>query len=230
MKSAKLSLFTLIVSMLMTSCDNTSTDIKDMEHGKTDNKISQNIKIEETEKEKLVDTKETANQNESYGEIVPYFMRAPSYRAYRSIDLPESNLRKVKSYFYNNVDSKMIKDKDFSEDGHGFNGTVDYVNNTSIRYSFKKEKSNVVADILSFNSTFRINNNFSESDKDNIYKILEISGVQNPEQFFQQLITSIKITEYSECIVQQKRAKYGMIELTACEADDVTILNLYNPN
>lgn len=59
--------------------------------------------------------------------------------------------------------------------------------------------------------------------------MLEISGVDNPDQFLQQLLASPKITKYTGCTVQLKPVEYGVIDLTSCEDDDATVLALYNP-
>lgn len=61
-----------------------------------------------------------------------------------------------------------------------------------------------------------------------IYKISDLSSVDNHPQFFQALLDSPKITKYTGCVMQHKQSKYAMVEIIFCEDNNRTDLSLYN--
>lgn len=119
--------------------------------------------------------------------------------------------------------------KKIDENDNFFSGHVEYNNDTSIIYFFDKEQERYLGEKFVLSGNYELSKNFSKFHKGIIYKMLEVSGAKNPKNFFQELLDSPKIIKYEGCTVQQKQVEYGIIDLTSCIDNDMTVLSLYNP-
>ena len=228
MKSLKLFLIACLFSVLIIACNADSTNRSTEQGYKLDNALS-SIETEEIEKEVLVETNEYISDTESDIEWQPYMLSTPAIQARERFKLPASEVQKIKKYFYNNIETDEVQGKQLDESDYDFYGLVQYDDNTILNYSFDKEKGEYLGKRFALGGSYALSKKFTDSNKDIVYKMLDVSGVKNPKVFFKELLDSPKITEYEGCTVQQKKAKYGMIELTSCELDDATALSLYNP-
>lgn len=228
MKSLSLLLNVPILVLLLTSCDVTSTNVQSTEQLQAvDNTVHNNeeaISIRASVKKDNVKVEDYPSP-----EWEPRIIKTPVSQPHKPFCLPTSNAKKIRAYFYNNIDINRVKEKKIDESDNFFSGHVLYNNDTSIIYFFDKEQERYLGEKFVLSGNYVLSKSFSEFHKDIIYKMLEVSGAENPKQFFQELIDSSEITEYEGCTVQQKQAKYGMIDLTSCIDDDMTVLSLYNP-
>lgn len=225
MKPSKLILIVPILILLLTSCDAISHDVQGSEQLQV---------VDDTEKENIgvkASVKKDDVEVESYtsSEWEPRMIKAPISQIHKRFDLPESSIQKIKIYFYNDIDANNNVEKKLDESDYVFEGYVSYADSTLLNYSFEKEANNYLGINFYLAGDYRLNKNFTISQKDIIYKMLEVSGAENPKQFFQELLDSPEITKYTGCTVQLKEVKYGVIDLTSCKEDDATIIALYNP-
>ncbi len=173
-----------------------------------------------------------ATNNKSSAEPISCYMLSPSYSVYNNLLLPKSKQNKIKTYFYDDIDKTQIQDKRFSEDDLTISGAVDYLDGSYVYYDIKKEYGyHNSKEVFELRTNYAMSQSFDSFSKDNIYKMLDIVGVSNPSDFFQQLLDSprLKVHANCDCSVKQKKAKYAMVELTACKKDNVTIVALYKP-
>ena len=224
MKTIKLAL-TLGITSILAACDATSSDTLTLDSGKV---IESTVIQDEQSSTNSVlpfKTRPKIQQGFNTTDWAPLITNTPAKQVHKPFFLPQKNVSKLKDFFYGNKNYINIKDKSFFENQHIFYGYVDYLNGISISYSFNKENNKYFSESFLMRGEYEQINN---SHEDIIYKILDISGANDPELFFQELISSPKITKYKGCIVQQKQSKYAMVDLTSCEFDNRTDLSLYN--
>lgn len=225
----KILLIVPTLSVLLISCNACSTDIQNTEQKQDINSSIQDIDNKAIKKEASTEVKEDTMVLESLVEWEPRMIRTPTSAPHKDFYLPDSNVQKIKPYLYNDIDINRIKEKYLDENNYIFRGYVQYFDNTTIDYSFKKDKSGYSGTEFYLAGNYELSIAFSEFNKNIIYKMLEISGAENPKVFFQELVDSPKITKYTGCTVQLKEVKYGVIDLTSCKEDDATVIALYNP-
>lgn len=200
---------------LLEKSDNIGLQTEDLDYIKN---TKSSINLEQVEEDNLIRT-----------EVEPNYIHIPSYQTFKSINLPEISLEKITIYFYQNLNSEKVIEKEFIEDDNRFRGHVIFNDGTTFKYDLQKNKNNFKADVFQYDGNFEMSQGFSEFQKSNIYKMLEISGSEDPHQFFKELLNSPEITSYVGCTIKQKKILHGTIELAYCKEDDVTILSLYNP-
>ena len=134
-------------------------------------------------------------------------------------------------YFYDNVINENYVRKSFNEDDYDMQGSIDYNNGSSINYYIHKIAP-YGNDVFQFHGKYATTQNFSGFDKEIIYKMLDIVGVSSPTEFFQQLLDSPENEDYTACgcTIQEKETEKLMIEISICEANNATILSIYNAN
>ena len=228
MKTIKLAL-TLVITALFSACDATSSDSLTLDSGKA---IESAVTLDEQNSaESVLSSNMEPQIQEDFNttDWAPLITRTPAKQAHEPFFLPDENVKRLKKSFHRKTNSTKIQDDGFFENEHVFYGHIDYSSGISISYLFDKENNNYFNRSFLMRGNYKLNRQFNRIDKDIIYKILEISGADDPEIFFQELISSPKITKYKGCIVQQKQSKYAMVDLTSCEFDNRTDLSLYNP-
>lgn len=226
MKIRKLVL-TLMTAISLIACDTNSSDSFTLDSGKV---IESTVTPDEqngTERISISSTESQIQQGFNTTDPVPFITKTPAKQVHDPFFLPEENVKKLKYLSHRNNDAANVKDKSFFENEHVFYGYIDYLNGTSISYLFNKENDKYFSESFLMRGEYKLIKQLDSSYKDTIYKILDISGANDPEFFFQELISSPEITKYRGCIVQQKQSKYAMVDLTSCEFDNRTDLSLY---
>ncbi|MGP9600891.1 MULTISPECIES: hypothetical protein [unclassified Psychrobacter] len=219
---------TLLMTALLFACDASSSDTPTLDSSEV---AQHDIKPDKQISTESITTLEIEPQQQwvNAPDWRPFITDTPAKQARKPFSLPKENISKLKEFFHENTNAIEIQDEGFFENEHIFNGDIKYSNGTSIMYTFNKKNNNYFNELFLMYGEYKPNESFSPADKDIIYKILEISGADNPEDFFQELINSPQITKYEGCTVQQKQSKYAMVDLTSCEFDNRTDLSLYNP-
>ena len=226
MKTIKLAL-ALVSIALLAACDATSSDSLTLDSGKAIEPIITLDKQNSAESVLVSNTEPHIQQDINTTDWAPLITKTPAKQAHEPFFLPEENVRKLRYLFHGNNDSIHLKDESFFENEHVFYGHIDYLNDISISYSFDKKNNKYFNESFLMRGEYKTTKQLDNLYKDIIYEILDISGADNPEVFFQELISSPKITKYKGCTVQQKQSKYAMVDLTSCEFDNRTDLSLY---
>lgn len=221
-----LAFFTL--SIAMTACGKDLTDSRNIEQKQINNNLILNKENEAIKIEGSTEIIEYIVDQGTLHDWEPRRTSTPASQSYDSYYLPETNIKKIKTYFYDNIADNEVIEKRINEDDYYFSGYVEFNDNTSITYYFDKEKGSYFSERFYLAIENETNATFNDFHKNIIYKMLEVNGVENPELFFQELTASPKITKFTGCIVQQKQSKYSIIDLTFCEDDDINILTSYN--
>ncbi|MGP9715857.1 hypothetical protein ACT3TI_14030, partial [Psychrobacter sp. AOP22-C1-22] len=226
MKTIKLAL-TLIVTALFTACDATSSDSLTLDSGKA---IELTVTLNEQNSAESLSTSKTEPQiQQSFNttDPVPLITKTPAKQAHEPFFLPDENVKKTKNLFHKDYNLNQINSKQFDETAYGFFVVIQYDDGTVLDYSLDKVNNEYFVKRFTLASKYQPHDPFNKLNKYIVYKILDISGADNPEIFFQELINSPKITKYRGCTVQQKQSKYAMVDLTSCEFDNRTDLSLY---
>ena len=228
MKTTKLTL-TIMVTALFPACDTTYSDSLITE---SDQVIESAIKLDEYNSAEHVspsNTEPRIQQEVTTIDWAPLITRTPAKQAREPFFLPNENVKETKNLFHKDYNLNQINSKQFEETAYGFFVVIQYDDGTILDYSLDKVNNKYFVKRFTLAGKYQPHDPFKRLDEDIIYKILEISGADNPELFFQELISSPKITKYKGCTVQQKQSKYAMVDLTSCEFDNRTDLSLYNP-
>lgn len=228
MNTMKLAL-TLVTTTLLTACDATSSDSLTLDAGKV---IEPAVTLDEQSSAGSVSTSKPEPQIQqgfNTTDPVPFITKTPAKQAREPFFLPEENVKKIRNFFNKNQNKKQIKNKQFEETAYGFFSVIQYYDDTILDYSLDKVNNEYFVKVSNLRGNYQPHESFNNIHKDAVYKMLEISGADDPEVFFQELISNPKITKYKGCIVQQKQSKYAMVDLTSCEFDNRTDLSLYNP-
>lgn len=228
MKSFTLSMTVLLLSTLSVACDIKSIDKDSSFKHQNDEQDTHDLNHNKDVKSKLSEVDEVQIDTVS-SEWEPRVIQTPVGQQHKSFLMPKENIEKIKSYFYNTVDAKQVKEKQLEENDYILYGYIRYLDDTVLEYDFRKGDREYSGHRFGFGGNYKTNEDFSEFNKHIIYKMLDASGIDSPQVFFQELINSPKITKYKGCTVQLKKAKYGMIDLTSCKEDNLTSLSLYNP-
>lgn len=215
--------------MVLTSCDALTTNSQNTKNNEEIDISTQKKDINNIQKDTLVVIKEDVLHSENSIDWEPRIIKTPVSQPRKNFYFPESNIQEIKDYFYNDVDTSKVKEKYLDENNYIFRGYVQYTDNVVFDYSFIKDKDGYFGKTYTLTSNYKESKNFNDFQKSLIYKVLEISEVDDPQKFFQELLESPEITKYTGCTVQLKKAKYGIIDLTSCKEDDATVLALYNP-
>lgn len=223
----KVLLLVPILGILLISCDALSTT-NNTEDENTVN-LKHIVEKEKTKKDALRVIEADIITSEPSVDWEPRIIKTPVSQPHRPFYFPEPRAQEIKNYLYKEIDSNLIKRKQLDENNYLFRGYIQYIDGIDFDYSFIKNEEGYFGKTYTLSSDYKANGEFSELHMNLIYKMLEISSIENPQQFFQELINSPKITKYTGCTVQLKKAKYGVIDLTSCEEDDATVLALYNP-
>ncbi|MFZ2554747.1 hypothetical protein [Psychrobacter urativorans] len=109
-----------ILILLLTSCDATPNDVQRSEQLQV---------VDDTEKENIgvkASVKKDDVEVESYpsSEWEPRMIKAPISQIHKRFDLPESNIQKIKIYFYNDIDANNNVEKNLDESDYVFEGYV----------------------------------------------------------------------------------------------------------
>ncbi|MBF0658377.1 hypothetical protein IPZ60_06455 [Psychrobacter sp. NG25] len=226
MKVMKLTL-TLVITTIFVACDSTSSDsltpdsAKAIKTTKTPDKNSRDESVSPS------NTKPQIQQAFNTTDPTPFITRTPAKQAHKPFFLPEENVRKIRNSFSKNQNEKQIKNKQFDETEYGFFAVIQYYDDAILDYSLDKVNNKYFVKMSNLRGNYQPLEPFNNIHKDAVYKMLDISGADNPKVFFQELISSPKITKYKGCTVQQKQSKYAMVDLTSCEFDNRTDLSLY---
>ncbi|MBE0408005.1 hypothetical protein ACT3TI_13880 [Psychrobacter sp. AOP22-C1-22] len=226
MKTIKLAL-TLVITTLLAACDATSSDSLTLDSGKA---VKSTVQLDEKSSAESVSSSNIETQiQEGFNttDPVPFITNPPAKQAREPFFLPEENVKNIKNFFFNNYNENQIKNKQYDETAYGFFGVIQYNDGTILDYSLDKVNNKYFVKMSNLRGNYQLRNSFNNIHKDTVYKMLDISGVDDPEIFFQELISSPKITKYKGCTVQQKQSKYAMVDLTSCEFDNIAELNLY---
>ncbi|CAM3431654.1 hypothetical protein GCM10016272_03280 [Psychrobacter glaciei] len=228
MKKIKLAL-TLVITALFAACDATSSDSLTLDSGKA---FKSTVQLDEKSSAESVlssDMEPQIQEDFNTTDWAPLITRTPAKQAHEPFFLPDENVKKIRDFFNKNQNRKQIKNRQFEETAYGFFSVIQYYDDTILDYSLDKVNNKYFVKMSNLRGNYQPHEPFNNTHKDAVYKMLNISGADNPEIFFQQLISSPKITKYKGCTVQQKQSKYAMVDLTSCEFDNRTDLSLYNP-
>ena len=221
-------ILTLMIATSLVACDTNSSDSLTFDSGKA---VKSTAKLDEKSSIESVSSSNTEpqlQQDINTTDWAPLITKTPAKQPHEPFFLPEENIRKLKYFFHKNKNSVNVKDESFFENEHVFYGYIDYLNGTSISYLFNKENNKYFSESFLIRGEYKIIEQLDNSYKDILYKILDISGADNPEIFFQELVNSPKITKYKGCTIHQKQSKYAIVDLTSCEFDNRTDLSLYS--
>ncbi|MBH0065007.1 hypothetical protein [Psychrobacter sp. SZ93C1] len=226
MKVMKLT-FTLVITTLFAACDATSSDSLTLDSGKV---IEPTVILDEQNSAENISTSKTEPQIQqgfNTTDPTPFITKTPAKQVHEPFFLPDENVKKTKKLFHKDYNLNQINSKQFDETAYGFFVVIQYNDGTILDYSLDKVNNKYFVKRFTLAGKYQPHDPFNKLDEDIIYKILDISGADNPEVFFQELISSPKITKYKGCTVQQKQSKYAMVDLTSCEFDNRTDLSLY---
>ena len=226
MKTIKLAL-TLVITALFAACDATSSDSLTLDSGKV---IEPTVILDEQNSAESISTSKTEPQIQqgfNTTDPAPFITKTPAKQVHEPFFLPDENVKKTKKLFHKDYNLNQINSKQFDETAYGFFVVIQYDDGTILDYSLDKVNNKYFVKRFTLAGKYQPHDPFNKLDEDIIYKILAISGADNPEIFFQELINSPKITKYKGCTVQQKQSKYAMVDLTSCEFDNRTDLSLY---
>ena len=226
MKTIKLAL-TLVITALFAACDATSSDSLTLDSGKAIEPTITLDKQNSAESVLVSNTEPHIQQDINTIDWAPLITKTPAKQAHEPFFLPEENVKKIRNFFSKNQNKKQIKNKQFDETAYGFFVVIQYDDGTILDYSLDKVNNKYFVKVSNLRGNYQPLEPFNNIHKDAVYKMLDISGADNPEVFFQELISSPKITKYKGCTVQQKQSKYAMVDLTSCEFDNRTDLSLY---
>lgn len=230
MKLLRFSIITLLSSSSLIACDNKLTELKDMKQNQsTNNPVSNTDNGLTSQQYPAIDGDIDEIENDFSVDLEPRITSTPAKQSQTRFSLPQLNTEKLKTSFYDDMQVEKIEGENINEDLNSFYGLVQYSDDTFIHYSFEKEKDQYFGKLFYVAVPQKFTEAFSDFQKNIIYKMIDVSGADNPPQFFQELLDSPKITKYTECVVQQKQSKYVMVEMTFCEDDDRTDISLYNP-
>lgn len=227
MNTMKLAL-TLVITALLTACDATSSDSLTLDSGKA---IEPAVTLDEQSSARSVSTAKPEPQIQqgfNTTDPTPFITETPAKQAHEPFFLPDKNVKETKNLFHKDYSLNQINSKQFDETAYGFFVVIQYDDGTILDYSLDKVNNKYFVKRFTLAGKYQPHEPLNNIHKDTIYKILEISGADDPELFFQELISSPKITKYKGCTVQQKQSKYAMVDLTSCEFDNRTDLSLYN--
>ena len=153
-----------------------------------------------------------------------YYYNTPAFLHYNPLYLPVSAKKELYEIFINEKSSNKSVDIYDITDHSGF---IKYQNNTTLSYNLSETAN--ISDGVNY-IVYQSNiNKLTKSDIAMFLKLIHMSGERDSELFLDQLISSQKLNNYPQCTVQQKQAKYGMIELSICEAENIIAFSLYNP-
>ncbi|MBE0443332.1 MULTISPECIES: hypothetical protein [unclassified Psychrobacter] len=228
MKRIKLAL-TIVITTLLTACDATSSDSLTLDSGKAVKSTVTLDKQNSAESVLVSNTEPHIQQDINTTDWAPLITRTPAKQAHEPFFLPDENVKKTKKLFHKDYNLNQINSKQFDETAYGFFVVIQYDDGTILDYSLDKVNNKYFVKRFTLAGKYQPLDPFNKLNKAVVYQILEISGADNPEIFFQELINSPKITKYKGCTVQQKQSKYAMVGLTSCEFDNRTDLSLYNP-
>ena len=191
---------------------------------------AQTFKKNELEDVALTST-DKPKSNEGDTEELPCVTQGRAYNAHNPLLLSAESSNKFKTYFYENITDEEAIDKWLLEGDEKIDGGVRYNNGSSINYYIHKIAP-YGNDVFQFHGKYATTQNFSDFDKEIIYKMLDIVGVSSPTEFFQQLLDSPENEDYTACgcTIQEKKTEKLMIEISICEANNATILSIYNAN
>lgn len=226
MKTMKLAL-TLVITVLFTACDPVSFDSVTLD---SDKAVKSTVTLDEQNSAESISTSKTEPQIQqgfNTTDPAPFITKTPAKQAHEPFFLPDENVKKTKNLFHKDYNLNQINSKQFDETAYGFFVVIQYDDGTILDYSLDKVNNKYFVKRFTLAGNYQPHDPFNKLNKSIVYKILEISGADNPELFFQELISSPKITKYKGCIVQQKQSKYAMVDLTSCEFDNRTDLSLY---
>ena len=226
MKAIKLAL-ALVSIALLAACDATSSDSLTLDSGKV---IEPTVILDEQNSAESISTSKTEPQIQqgfNTTDPAPFITRTPAKQVHEPFFLPDENVKKTKKLFHKDYNLNQINSKQFDETAYDFFVVIQYDDGTILDYSLDKVNNKYFVKRFTLAGKYQPHDPFNKLDEDIIYKILDISGADNPEIFFQELINSPKITKYKGCTVQQKQSKYAMVDLTSCEFDNRTDLSLY---
>ena len=229
MKTIKLALITLVVITLFAACDATSSDSVTLN---SEEVIKPSVTLAEPKSAESISNPKSEPQIQqgfNTTDPVPFIIRTPAKQAREPFFLPDENVKETKNLFHKDYSLNQINSKQFDETAYGFFVVIQYDDGTILDYSLDKVNNKYFVKRFTLAGKYQPHEPFNNIHKDVVYKILEISGADDPEVFFQELISSPKITKYKGCTVQQKQSKYAMVDLTSCEFDNRTDLSLYNP-
>lgn len=230
MKLLRFSIITLLSSSSLIACDNKLTELKDIKQNQsTNNPVSNTDNGLTSQQYPAIDGDIDEIENDFSVDLEPRITSTPAKQSQTRFSLPQLNTEKLKTSFYDDMQVEKIEGENINEDLNSFYGLVQYSDDTFIHYSFEKEKDQYFGKLFYVAVPQKFTEAFSDFQKNIIYKMIDVSGADNPPQFFQELLDSPKITKYTECVVQQKQSKYVMVEMTFCEDDDRTDISLYNP-
>ena len=226
MKTIKLAL-TLVITALFAACDATSSDSLTLDSGKV---IEPTVILDEQNSAESISTSKTEPQIQqgfNTTDPAPFITKTPAKQVHEPFFLPDENVKKTKKLFHKDYNLNQINSKQFDETAYGFFVVIQYDDGTILDYSLDKVNNKYFVKRFTLAGKYQPHDPFNRLDEDIIYKILDISGADNPEIFYQELINSPIITKYKGCTVQQKQSKYAMVDLTSCEFDNRTDLSLY---
>ncbi|MFZ2554748.1 hypothetical protein [Psychrobacter urativorans] len=231
MKLLSLLLTFSLSNILMVACNADSTDIQNIKQKQTTDSVLLSKEDDEIKAENSTETTEIEDVTGPYisSDWEPRRTSTPASQSHYSYHLPEPNIRKIKAYFYDNIADNEVIEKRINEDDYYFSGYVEYNDNISITYYFDKDKGSYFSERFYLAIKDNRDATLNDFQKNIVYKMLQVNGVENPQLFFQELTASPKITKFTGCVVQQKQSKYSVIDLTFCEDDVISILTSYNP-
>ena len=218
---------TLVITTIFVACDSTSSDSLTPDSAKA---IKTTKTLDKNSRDESVwpsNTKPQIQQAFNTTDPTPFITKTPAKQAYKPFFLPDKNVKKTKKLFHKDYNLNQINSKQFDETAYGFFVVIQYDDGTILDYSLDKVNNEYFVKRFTLAGKYQPHEPFNNIHKGVVYKILEISGADDPEVFFQELISSPKITKYKGCTVQQKQSKYAMVDLTSCEFDNRTDLSLY---
>ena len=220
----------IFVFTLLCSCNNSSSS-----------KTTTSQVVETTKIQSNQNTENNISKTTSYKEIEleqecgdcapPNYLEVPSYQHHKLLDISSNAKEHLSAFLLKNLNPNIVEIKEIIEPSESNDnlaqGTIVF-NDGYLAYTLPSPNESYKNSLIRYTS----NNStqpFTKFENEMLYKIITISGAQNPEKFLQELISSKKNYDYKGCYIQQENSKLGVIELAVCETDNKKFLTLYNP-
>lgn len=216
--------------MLLCSCNNSSSSkaatsqvvetIQIQSNQNTENNITKKPRYEKIKPE------------QECGDCAPpNYLEAPSYRQHKLLDVPLNTKKQLSAFFLKNFNANVVEVKDIIEPSESnYNlaqGTIIF-NDGYLAYTLPSPNESYKNSLIRYTSN-NSKQKFTDFENEMLYRIISISGEENPQKFLQELVASKKNHDYKGCYIQQKESKLSIVELAVCDSDNKKFLTLYNP-
>lgn len=154
---------------------------------------------------------------------VEYF-NTPAYQDGIGMNMPESVKDKFIEMIFNNQNIKNNIETIYSVPDNN-SGDLKFKDNKTLNYLFSEDLN--FRNGIYYTSPYQNGTIISDFDKQIFINIISLSGQDNSQIFLKELLASQPINHCSACVIRQKKSKYGMVELSFCDEDKVTVFTLY---